>query len=139
MNNYSFEDLTIGLSCEFFKRITIDDVKVFSKLSGDLNPLHMNKEFAIKHGFRNQVVFGMLTASLFSTLGGMYIPGEKCIIQGVEIMFSKPVYVNDEITVKGRVVELFQSVGQAVIKVEMFNQNNERVLRGKLKAGVLSD
>lgn len=139
MNHYFFNELEVGLSCEFSKQISSEDMDAFASICGDENPLHMDEDYAIKYGFKTRVVFGMLTASLFSTLGGMYLPGEHCLIQGVEIMFSRPVYIGDEITVKGKITEMFQSVKQAVIKVEMYNQNNEKILRGKLKVGVLDE
>ncbi len=138
MNEYSFNELTVGMECEFSHSFSIEQLEIFSKLSGDNNPLHTDIEFAKAHGYESCVVFGMLTASLLSTLGGVYLPGKNCLIQGVDISFSRPVYPMDEILVKGKIVEIFESVGQVVIRVDMYNQKKEKVLRGKMKVGMIN-
>ena len=70
MNRYRFEDLSVGLEEHFSATIRADMLDVFHELSADPNPLHLDDDFARMHGFPNRVVYGMLTASLFSTLGG---------------------------------------------------------------------
>lgn len=78
----------------------------------------------------------MLTASLISTLGGVYIPGKNCIIRSVKSNFASPVYINDELTIYGTVIGIYEDRGYVDIRVEVINQNGEKVLRGKLEAGV---
>jgi 3-hydroxybutyryl-CoA dehydratase len=106
-------------------------------LSGDTNPLHTKAEFAREHGFDGRVVYGMLTASLISTLGGVYLPGKYCIIQQVETKFLSPVYIGDELTVKGTVSSLYESVRRAQIKIEMRNQRGQKVVKAVLDVGFL--
>ena len=137
MNEYKINDLSIGLSESFSNRITLNMMEDFMKVSGDENPLHIDDVFARSKGFQNRVVYGMLTASFISTLGGCYLPGKYCIIQGVETKFLRPVYVGDEITVTGEVVDIREELNYIEIKVTMKNQKGEKVLRGTLKAGVL--
>lgn len=137
MNDYSMKNLYIGLMESFSKTITIDMMSDFLKLSGDENPLHIDESFAKSKGFQDRVVYGMLTASFISTLGGCYLPGKYCIIQGVETKFLRPVYIGDEITVTGEVVDIREELNYIEIKVTMKNQKGEKVLRGTLKAGVL--
>lgn len=137
MNAYKFTDLSIGMAESFQHTVSYDDMDSFMKLTGDINPLHCNEDFALKHNFYGRVVYGMLSASLVSTLGGVYLPGKYCLIQQVEIKFAHPVYVGDILTVTGVVKELNESVQQAVIKVEIRNQNEKKVARGKLNVGFL--
>lgn len=132
-----FSDLSIGLSESFKFVVTENKINSFRDITGDTNPLHCDTEFAVEHGFVSRVCFGMLTASLFSTLGGVYLPGKYCIIQQVESKFVNPVYVGDELNVCGTVQELNESVQQAEIKVVITNQNGQKVLRGTLKVGFL--
>lgn len=137
MNEYRFNDLLIGQSEEFKCQITKEKLSLFRELSGDINPLHNDEPFAIEYGYSGRVVYGMLTASLISTLGGVYLPGKYCLIQQVESKFLSPVYINDILIVRGIVKELNECVQQAVIKVEIENQASKKVLKGTLKVGFL--
>lgn len=136
MNAYKFQDLQIGMTESFECTITADMMEEFRRLTGDINPLHNDKQYAIEHGFEDCVVYGMLSASLISTLGGVHLPGKYCLIQQVETKFVKPVFIGDALTVSGTVKELNDTVQQAVIKVEI-KRNAEKVVRGCLKVGFL--
>ena len=137
MNEYCFEDLSVGLEEHFKFIVTEYKISAFRELTVDINPLHSDDEFAQEHGFASKVVYGLLSTSLISTLGGVYLPGKYCLIQQVETKFVSPVFVGDELTVKGTVSELTESVRQAVIKVEIRNQIGKKVIRGILKVGFL--
>ncbi len=137
MNRYTFDDLKEGLTESFEAEITEDMMSSFLKITGDINPLHNDDAFAKKKGFRERVVYGMLSASLISTLGGVYLPGENCLIHSVEANFVKPVFIGDRLTVQGTVEKVNSRFGQVEIKVQIFNQDGTKVVRGKLKAGVI--
>ena len=137
MNAYKYEELYVGLIESFTFSMTKEKMESFLKITGDINPLHTDEQFAIEHGFNGSVVYGMLTASLISTLGGVYLPGKYCLIQQVETKFVRPVYVGDMLTIVGTVKELNDSVRQAIIKVEIKNQKDKKVLRGNLSVGFL--
>lgn len=139
MNEYGIEDISVGMEESFVRVVTEDMMKQFLSITGDVNPLHNDDEFAHKMNQPSRVVYGMLTASFISTLGGVYLPGKYCIIQGVEVKFTKPVYIGDELTVTGRVEELHESVGQLTIKVTIKNQDGKVVCKGKLKAGIMTE
>ena len=137
MNEYKFEDLEIGLKESFEYKVTGEAMGMFRALTGDTNPLHVDANFAKEHGFIDKVTYGMLTASLMSTLGGVYLPGKYCVIHGVETKFTAPVYENDNLTIAGEVKDLHDSVKQAEIKVTITNQDNKKVMKGSLKVGFL--
>ena len=137
MNAYRMADLTVGTSESFTRMITAEMMEKFYEVSGDENPLHREEEFAKAKGFEGRVVYGMLTASLISTLGGVYLPGKYCLIQGVETKFLRPVMIGDEITVTGEVSDVRPELKYVEIKVTIRNQKNEKVLKGLLKAGVM--
>ena len=137
MNTYKFEELRIGQTESFEYKITSEKMNIFRELSGDCNPLHNDELYAKKYGYDGRVVYGMLSALFISTLGGIYLPGKYCIIQQIDCKFVSPVYVGDIITVKGSIKELNESVRQAVIKVEMKNQAEKKVVRAILKVGFL--
>ena len=69
----------------------------------------------------------------------MLIPGKYCLIQGLDVKFSKPVFIGDELTVVGEVGAVDIDLRYVEIKVTILNQENKKVLRGLLKAGVLGE
>ena len=82
--------------------------------------------------------FGMLTASLYSTMAGMYLPGKYSLIHSFEeLAFIKPVFVGDVLTVEGGVIDKDNALGLIRIKVTIRNQNNKVVSRAKMKVLVM--
>lgn len=139
MNDYRYEDLAIGMTETFEVKISEEKMKAFLAITNDLNPLHNDGEFAKARGYEDKVVYGMLTASFLSTLAGVYLPGRRSLIQGMEINFRKPVLVGDTLNVKGVVDELNDTVKQIVLKVVITNQKQEKVLKGTMKIGVMDE
>jgi len=62
------EDFEVGQHASFRKTFTEDDLKRFIEITGDVNPLHVDDEFANRTRFGRRVLQGMLTASIFSTM-----------------------------------------------------------------------
>ena len=139
MNNYKFEDLKIGMSESFTITVTEEMMDSFLNLSGDENPLHVDKEFALSQGYSDRVVYGLLTTSFISKLIGVLLPGRYCLLQGIELKYSKPVYVGDILIVRGVVDELHESVQRLTLKVEIINQDEKKVVKGKVEIGFLKD
>ena len=139
MNEYRITDLSAGQQESFTVTVTEDMMAKFQSITGDINPLHVSDDFAKEKGFPQRVAYGMLTASLISTLGGVYLPGKYCLIQGVEVRFAKPVFIGDVLEVTGEAVKVDRDLRYLEIKVTIRNQRNEKVLRGLLKAGVMDE
>jgi 3-hydroxybutyryl-CoA dehydratase len=98
LHGFYFEDLKVGMEASYTKTITDTDVKSFSDISGDTNPIHLNQAFASETLFKGKVIHGMLTASLISTVIGTKLPGPGCIYVGQELHFKAPVRVGDTVT-----------------------------------------
>ena len=137
MNHFKYEELQIGQTVEFSRIITDEMMEDFRQISGDENPLHVSDDFACQNGFPRRVVYGMLTSSLYSCLGGVYIPGENCLLQSVHADFISPVFIGDTLTVHGMIKEKYDSVKQIVIKAEIRNQDGKKVSKAIIKAGVM--
>ena len=139
MNEYRITDISVGQQERFSVTVTEEMMAKFLDITGDVNPLHTDDGFAREKGFPQRVAYGMLTASLISTLGGVYLPGQYCLIQGVEVRFAKPVYIGDVLEVTGEAAKVDTDLRYLEIKVTIRNQRNEKVLRGLLKAGVMDE
>jgi 3-hydroxybutyryl-CoA dehydratase len=139
MNILSFADIAVGRREEFHITITEAMMENFKSLSGDLNPLHCDKEYAAQYGHNDRVAYGMLCASFYSTLAGMYIPGKYCLLHSIELVFKKPVYVGDALNIYGEVIEKDERFRQIIIKARTVNQNNVTVNRCVIKAGFVNE
>lgn len=139
MNHYRFDDLKAGMKESYEVTVTRKMMEEFRAITGDVNPLHCDEAFARERGYDTTVCYGMLTASFLSTLAGVYLPGENCLIHSVETKFVRPVYPGDRLMVEGTVKEINDTVEQAVLKVVITNQTGEKVLRGTMKVGVLRE
>ena len=139
MNQYQFKDISVGLKEEFQVTVTKDMMAQFCRMTGDMNPLHMDETYAKEKGYVSNVAYGMLTASFLSTLAGVYLPGERSLIHSVECKFTKSVYVGDILTVSGQVTECNEIFSVFTMKTTIVNQKGEKVLRGKMQVGILGD
>lgn len=115
----TFSSIFVGESVSFEVAWTAKDVELFSKLSGDCNPLHMDESYATGTSFKQRVVHGMLTASSFSKLVGMYLPGKYCLFLKQTITFKKPVFINDVLVVSGTVISKSESTKMLVLNVSI--------------------
>lgn len=136
MNAYRLADLSSGISHSFQVSVTVQMMNQFEALSGDANPLHTERDFALSCGYRDRVVYGMLTASFYSTLIGMYLPGKYALLQGVDASFIAPVFPGDELTVFGEITSIHQMVRQIEIRAYITNQLGEKVSKAKIRSGI---
>ncbi|MDL2219202.1 MaoC family dehydratase N-terminal domain-containing protein [Ruminococcaceae bacterium OttesenSCG-928-O06] len=139
MNRYTLAQLLPGTTESFTTTITEEKMRGFCEATGDVSPIHMQDAAAQKRGHTGRVVYGMLCAGLFSTLAGVYLPGESCLLHSVQAKFAKPVYIGDMLTVTGTVKEVHEAFGTVVIKAHITNQHGEKVTRGTITAGVHHD
>lgn len=137
VKQYSYEELCEGHKESFAVQVTEEMMQSFCTISGDINPLHQDADFARAKGYEDKVVYGMLTASFLSTLAGVWLPGEKSLIHQVEVEFPAPVYVGDTLTVEGCVKEKNDTFRFLILKVMIKNQNGKKVLRGKMRIQVM--
>jgi 3-hydroxybutyryl-CoA dehydratase len=137
VNEYKFLDIVLGLEESFEVKIDVSKMDKFLDISNDINPLHIDNNYAKEKGFSSRVVYGLLTSSFYSTLVGVYLPGKYGILQGVDIQFSKPVYIGDTLKISGKVIYINIAYKQIEIKAFITNQNNEKVSKATIKTGVL--
>lgn len=136
MNQYTFEELEVGMKACFTVTVTEEMMESFRRLSGDGNPLHCDEDYAIASGFPGRVVYGMLTASFYSTMAGVYLPGQRAILQGVDSKFRSPVYIGDTLTVTGKIAEKNDTFRLITVKAEITNQSGQKVSKATLQVGV---
>ena len=132
-NKLSYDDISIGQQESFIIKITESMVEKFSNLSGDLNPLHMDNEFAESSSFNKRIVHGMLLASFFSQLIGMKLPGKNALYFSQTLNFRSPCYIDDEIEVIGEVTEKSDSTQIITVSTTIFNKSKTCLIDGIAK------
>jgi 3-hydroxybutyryl-CoA dehydratase len=98
---YCIEDLSVDMTAVFAKTVTEADIVLFAGISGDINPVHLNHEFATETMFEGRIAHGMLTAAFISTVIGTKLPGPGAIYLKQSLNFKAPVRAGD--TVRARV------------------------------------
>lgn len=100
------EDLEVGMSRSLTKVFGPEEVRAFSEVSEDRNPIHLDEQAGKDSMFGQCIVHGMLVGSLFSALLGERIPGHGTIYLGQNLKFRAPVMVGDEVTATVTVREI---------------------------------
>ena len=95
---YYIEDLKPGMSESFAKTVTESDIEKFGEISGDVNPVHFDEEFAKTTIFKGRIAHGVLSASYISTVLGMKMPGPGTIFMSLTTRFKAPVRIGDTVT-----------------------------------------
>ena len=121
--------ISIGQKASFSKTISESDVYLFAGITGDLNPLHVNKAAARKMMFGKRIAHGMLTSSFISTVIASSLPGPGTIYMEQNSRFLAPVYLGDTITACVEVEELLPR-GKARLRTQVFNQDGKLVVDG---------
>jgi 3-hydroxybutyryl-CoA dehydratase len=102
----NIEDIKIGMSESYSQTITDSDVKTFSGISGDKNPVHMDDNYAEASRYKKRIAHGLLSSSFFSALFGTKLPGEGCVYVSQNLSFIRPVYINDTVTATVTVTQI---------------------------------
>lgn len=100
------DDFEVGMIETYSQTITDADIKAFAGISGDKNPVHMSDDFASGTKFKKRIAHGLMSASFFSALFGMRLPGPGCVYLSQNLKFLKPVYIDDTVNVKVTLIKL---------------------------------
>jgi len=132
-----FNDLAVGQKAFLQKTITDADVSHFIAITGDSNPLHIDDVFAEKTFFGQRIAHGMLSASLFSTLVGMHLPGVGAIYKSQTLEFCHPVFIGDTLCAWFEIIAINPEAETIEIKSWIENQDKQIVIQGKTVASLL--
>ena len=131
------EDFEVGQHASFTKTFTEEDVQRFIEITGDVNPLHVDEAFAAATPFGRRVLHGMLTASIFSTMVGMLLPGTGAIYRSQTIRFLLPVHIDETVTAHFVVRSVDRVKHRLEIDTWIENEAGEHVIEGTCEAGLL--
>lgn len=105
-HGHYLEDLVVGQKASYAKTVTEADIVLYAGISGDVNPIHLNQEFAADTRFGDTIAHGMLSAGFISTVLGTKLPGPGCIYLGQTLKFMAPVRAGDTVVARVEVTSI---------------------------------
>ena len=125
--DFSFQE---GDGFRWERHISADDVQRFAEIVGDLNPIHLDAEFAAKSFFKKRIVHGAFITGLISKVLGMDFPGQGTVYISQNSVFKRPVYVDTTVSVEVKVTQVIAEKRRLVLDTNILNSNGEVCLAG---------
>lgn len=131
IENRTFDEIAVGDEAFLKKRLTMEDIKLFAIMSGDVNPSHLDEDFAKSTRFHEVIAHGMWGGALISTVLGTQLPGPGTIYVGQTLRFKAPVTLGDVLKVSVRVTEKNSDKYVVTFACLCQNQDGEVVIEGE--------
>ena len=125
--DFSFQE---GDQFRWERNISADDVQRFAEIVGDLNPVHLDAEYAEKSFFNKRIVHGAFLVGLISKVLGMDFPGQGTVYISQNSLFKRPVYVDTTVSVEVKVTQVIPEKRRLVLDTNIFNSNGEVCVAG---------
>lgn len=130
LENYTVDELVVGLSATYSKTLTTNDIALFAACSGDVNPVHLDAAYAATTPFGEPIGHGMWTGALVSAAIATRLPGPGSIYRSQSLSFKHPVKVGDTVTVTLSVAEIKARVKLVTLECEAHNQEGKLIAKG---------
>ena len=130
IENRTFDEIAPGDSASLTRTLTPQDIQLFAVISGDVNPAHVDAEYARGTRFHEVVAHGMWGGALISTVLGTQYPGPGTIYIDQSLHFARPITIGDTVTVTVTVREKFERTRHVVFDCRCANQDGVVVITG---------
>lgn len=119
----SISEYKVGMTSEITRSFTGADVDAFAKISGDVNPVHLDENYAKKTIFGSRIVHGVFVSSIFSTIFANTLPGPGCIYLKSENKFLKPVFLDQLVLFKVEVIDVIVEKKRVILNTTAISNN----------------
>ncbi|WP_075881217.1 bifunctional enoyl-CoA hydratase/phosphate acetyltransferase [Vreelandella massiliensis] len=133
IENRTFDEISEGEEAHLEKRLTMEDIKLFAIMSGDVNPAHVDDAFAKSSRFQEVIAHGMWGGALISTVLGTQLPGPGTVYLGQTLRFKAPVRLGDVLKVSVKVLEKDAERHQITFACRCENQRGDAVIEGEAR------
>lgn len=131
IENKTFAELKIGDSAELTRTLRPEDIELFAVMSGDVNPAHVDADFAKSDMFHKVIAHGMWGGALISAVLGTELPGPGTIYLNQNLNFRHAVGLGDTVTVRVTVVDMKPEHNHVTLDCLCVNQSGETVIQGQ--------
>jgi len=126
----TYGEINLGEAAALSLTATAETVAQYARLTGDLNPVHLDDDYAARSFFKRRVAHGLLAAGLISAVLGTRLPGPGAIYLRQELDFKAPVFLGETITARAQVLEKFDRQEKIKLRTWVENQDSRLVLDG---------
>ncbi len=130
IENRTFDEIRPGDSARLVRTLKPEDIQLFAIMSGDVNPAHVDPEYARSSQFREVVAHGMWGGALISTVLGTQLPGPGTIYVDQSLHFLRPVGLGDTLTVTLTATRKFEHNRHILFDCVCTNQDGQKVMDG---------
>lgn len=130
IQNRAYDEIQFGESATITRALKPADIQLFAIMSGDVNPAHVDPEYAKSSMFREVIAHGMWGGALISTALSTQFPGPGTIYIDQTLHFSRPVGLGDTITVKLTATRKFDHNHHIIFDCLCTNQDGQKVIAG---------
>ncbi|MGP5307327.1 bifunctional enoyl-CoA hydratase/phosphate acetyltransferase [Vreelandella alkaliphila] len=130
IENRTYDEITVGDEAHLEKRLTMEDIKLFAVMSGDINPSHVDSDFAKSSRFQEVIAHGMWGGALISTVLGTQLPGPGTVYLTQSLQFKAPVRLGDVLRVSVRTIEKDDQHHRITFACRCENQRGDTVIEG---------
>ncbi|MEM9426724.1 MAG: bifunctional enoyl-CoA hydratase/phosphate acetyltransferase [Pseudomonadota bacterium] len=131
IENRPFDEIAVGDFAELVRTLTAKDIDAFAVVSGDVNPAHVDTEFAEGDIFHKVIAHGMWGGALISNVLGTQLPGPGTIYLEQSLKFLKPVGIGDTVTVRVTVAEKHAEKKRLTLECTCTNGDGKLVIVGQ--------
>ena len=131
LRNRVFDEIAVGDSASLSRTLSMADIQLFALQSGDVNPQHLDPEFAASSPFKSVVAHGMWGGSLISAVLGTQLPGPGTVYAGQTLRFLAPVRVGDTLAVQVTVTGKQADSKRVQLRCTCVNQHGQTVIEGE--------
>ncbi|WP_028874042.1 bifunctional enoyl-CoA hydratase/phosphate acetyltransferase [Tepidiphilus margaritifer] len=130
IENHPFDEIQIGQTAQMTRTLRPQDIPLFAAISGDINPTHLDPEFAKKGPTHEVVGHSMWGGALFSAILGNQLPGPGTVYVRQDLRFHRPIAVGDTLTASVTVKEKHPENHHVVFECLAVNQDGLKVIDG---------
>ena len=131
IQNKTFDEINVGDTAQITRTLRRQDIELFAIISGNVNPAHVDTEYAKTDIFHKVIAKGMWGGALISVVLGTELPGPGTIYINQSFHFSRPVGLGDTITVRVTVREKRAGKNRVILDCVCSNQSGETVIEGE--------
>lgn len=131
IRNVVFDEIQIGQTASAQRVLSQADIQAFATISGDVNPAHLDAEYADQTLFHGVIAHGMWGGALISAVLGTQLPGPGTIYLEQNLRFSKPVRVGDTLDISVTVLTKDPEKKRVTLQCEIQNQKGQTVVSGE--------
>ena len=130
IENITYDELNIGDQASTERTLTEKDLVLFAAVSGDVNPVHLDADYAAKTPFKQRIAHGIWSASLISATLATVMPGPGTIYLGQSLKFLRPVTLGDRLKIVVEVASKNDRKKGVEFKCTVTNQDGKPVVSG---------